>query len=84
MKNELIYANPQSSLEDKSNFMMTYDDFFVRLNEANVALNSYSHIPEQKTLKLGMGALNTLSFYVYVFSWDLHNIYSSKWQIYQI
>ena len=27
--NKLIYANPQSSVENKPNLMMTYDDFYV-------------------------------------------------------
>ena len=32
-ENELIYANPQSSLENKPNSAMRYDNFFVCLNE---------------------------------------------------
>ena len=32
VQNELIYANPQTSLENRPNLMKMYDNFFVCLN----------------------------------------------------
>ena len=43
VQNRLIYANLQSSLENKPNLMMTYDDFYVCLNGA--LIEDGGHIP---------------------------------------